>query len=676
MPLVSRTMAPLPPTDAYDAYNIRRRRPLEPVINFLRDNATTLLVAAAVFLVAYDNGGFGEPTRDILSIVLWWLVILGIGFGIWPLVRTPLPAFVIGGLLLALALFTLLSTGWASDAAGAYTEFTRAALYLGVFALAVLAANRANAGSWTDGLALGIVAIAVIALVSRLFPDTFPGSTSEIARFLPAATTRLHFPLGYWNGLAIFVALGIPLLLRLAVAGKNAIVRGLALVPLPAMAGVIYLTSSRTGVVAAVVGPIVFFLLSPRRWASAAAIVLAGLGSTLTVWALYDRRELVNGPLDSAAAVSQGKSAALIIAGICVLGGLVYGLASIAMPDDLGLSPVLGWILFVAAVALAVVGIAAAHPVQRIEAFKKPPGAISQTSKVEQHLLSKSGNGRWQLWHAAWTEFKSEPLRGRGAGSYHSWWLQRGSLATFAQDAHSLYLEALGELGIVGFVLLVGTFVAGLAAAAARVWRAELDQRAVLAAATAAFLAYAVAASADWMWELTIVSVVAFACLGLMAGPATAPTPPPRLARPEEEERSARSPLGRYTLGIAVIVGGWLLICATAIPLLAGAKLRDSESAVGRGDATAAVKDALDARTIQPWSARPYLQLALVTEQAGRLRIARSWITKAIDRSKDDWSLWLVKARIETELGEIPAARRSLDRARSLNPRSSIFRVT
>src|ERR671925_11299 len=191
MPLVSRTMAPLPPTDAYDAYNIRRRRPLEPVINFLRDNATTLL-----------------------------------------------------------------STGWASDAAGAYTEFTRAALYLGVFALAVLAANRANAGSWTDGLALGIVAIAVIALVSRLFPDTFPGSTSEIARFLPAATTRLHFPLGYWNGLAIFVALGIPLLLRLAVAGKNAIVRGLALVPLPAMAGVIYLTSSRTGVVAAVVGPI------------------------------------------------------------------------------------------------------------------------------------------------------------------------------------------------------------------------------------------------------------------------------------------------------------------------------------------------------------------------------------------------------------------------------------
>ena len=35
----------------------------------------------------------------------------------------------------------------------------------------------------------------------------------------------------------------------------------------------------------------------------------------------------------------------------------------------------------------------------------------------------------------------------RGAGSYESWWAQHGSISYFIRDAHSVWLETLGELG-------------------------------------------------------------------------------------------------------------------------------------------------------------------------------------------------------------------------------------
>jgi len=637
----------------------------------LRDQAPRWLIAVAVFALAYDNGGFAESTRDTVAIILLWVLILGIAFALWPAIRPTTASFVTGGCLAAFALWTLLSTIWASDAQGAYAEFTRVVLYLAVFAVATVGATRSNAASWVDGLALATVGITIVALVSRLFPSVFPGSNEEITRFLPGATTRLNFPIGYWNGLAIFAALGIPLLFRAAVAGSHAVVRGLALVPVPAIAGVIYLASSRTGFAAAVVGPVAFFLLARQRWAVAAAGLITAAGSVAVIAALHSRNALVNGPLSSSLADSQGHSAALLIIGICLFTGAVYGMGCWFVPSDLRLSPVLGWILIAAAVVMVGVGIASAHPVRRFEAFKKLPAQYQRNSVVQQHLLSGSGNGRWQLWTAAWKEFDSSPFHGRGAGSFQSWWLQHGSISTFVQDAHSLYLQVLGELGIVGFLLLAAAFVSGIVATLMRLLKVALEQRTVLAAAAAAFVGFAVAAASDWMWELPAVAVLALACLGLMTGSATAVTMRPRVTRSEYE---SATPTNRYVLGVGAIVCCWLLICAVAIPLLAGERLRSSHEASARGDAPTAIKNALDAKSIQPWASAPYLQVALVTEQAGRYGAARLWIRRAIARARDNWQLWFVQSRIETELGNIAAARRSLDHARALNPRSPVFR--
>jgi tetratricopeptide (TPR) repeat protein len=174
------------------------------------------------------------------------------------------------------------------------------------------------------------------------------------------------------------------------------------------------------------------------------------------------------------------------------------------------------------------------------------------------------------------------------------------------------------------------------------------------------------------MWELTIVSVIAFVCLGLAVGPATAPGEAPHVARAEDDgPQSMRA--ARFGLGAAVIVAGWLLICAIAVPFLSGVKLRDSRTAAANGDVRSALTNAAAARDIQPWSSSPYLQLGLVEEQAGNLGAAHAWLRKAIRRDKDDWLLWIVAARIDAERGAVRQARAALARAKELNPRAALF---
>ncbi len=618
-----------------DAAVTVEHRPQPWLSQLLRDYGLTAAVAVAIFLVGYDSGGFAEPSRDAIAIGLWWTVIVAVALGVWPLARLNRETFVTGALIAAFGALTLLSTTWASSAQAAYAEFTRVALYLGVFAVAAVGGTRDNAGRWCDGLALGITAVGVLGLLSRLFPDLV--SQREQFQILPVLKTRLGYPLGYWNGLAIFVGIGIPLLLRAGVAGKTALTRGLAVAPIPALAATIYFASSRGGVATAVVGVLCFLAFSSRRWAAAGAALIAGAGCAIAVLVLHGRDELLNGPLQSAAAESQGRSAALILVGICILTGLVYAACSSLLSGRRTPSPVVGWGLVATGMVIVIVGIAASHPVRRFEDFKRIP---TSEGSISSHLLSSSGSGRWQFWGAALREWESKPLLGTGAGSYEEWWAEHGKLRLFVQDAHSLYIEALGELGIVGFLLIVAAFVTGIAAAATRLARARSPERETLAALTAAFIAYAFAAGIDWMWELTVVSIVGFTCLGLMTGPATAMAGPRLVETPEAPPRWR----GFGTV-VAALVACWLLICAIAIPLLSGARLRQSQDAANKGDIPAALKDALDSRSIQPWADSPYLQLALLEEQAGDLNRAHSWIRQAIDRDHNDWQLWLVAAR-------------------------------
>jgi hypothetical protein len=173
-------------------------------------------VAAAVFWLGFDGGSYGLASRATLAIAVWWAILLAVVLGLWPLVRPPRAALAVGGLLAALAVLTAASMVWAESAERAFTEFNRVALYLGIFVVTVLAATRQNVGRVTDGLAVGITGVGVLGLASRLFPDILPAG--DVPDFLPSAYTRLSYPVEYWNGLAIFLGIAFPLLLRLAIA--------------------------------------------------------------------------------------------------------------------------------------------------------------------------------------------------------------------------------------------------------------------------------------------------------------------------------------------------------------------------------------------------------------------------------------------------------------------------
>jgi hypothetical protein len=412
------------------------------------------------------------------------------------------------------------------------------------------------------------------------------------------------------------------------------------------VAAVVYFASSRGGALTAVVGLGTFLVLATRRYAVLVALLAGGAGAAVFV-ALVDRwPELVDDPL-AEAAVSQGRSAALALVVCCLGSGALFALSRLVRLS----SPprAVGYALVATAVAGGVVALVAADPRERFETFKRPPQARG-ADDLESHLLSVGSTGRWQHWNAAVEQFREAPLHGQGAGSYQVWWAENGTIRGFVSEAHSLYLETLGELGLVGFALVAAFVVLVLAEGGRR--RA--------AAPTAAFAGYAVAAGIDWMWELTVVSLVGMTLAGLIVGPATLPA--------ADAARRLPTAVRAGVAGLAAV-----LVVAASLPLLKGAALRESQDAASRGDTDAAVAAALDARALEPWAASPPLQLALLHEAAGEPDTARRWIDEAIERDPRDWRIRLAAARIATRAGDAAEARAQLRRALELNPRSPLL---
>ena len=635
----------------------RRGLSLDDALAFAHVVAPALIV----FAIAYDNGGYSLSSRGFWAIATWWCLILGIGLGWWPGRPLPRPAIAVGVGLSVFAAVTLLSGLWGSSAERAFNEFNRTTFYIGAFCVVVLASSRATLGRWCDGLGLGISAVVGVSLLSRFAPDLV--SDRGLAEALPSAAARLSFPLGYWNGLAILAALAIPFLLRAASARRPSGMRALAVAPLPGIAAVIYLASSRGGVATAAIGALVFVAGGRNRWWSAAALAVGVAGGAAVVATLSNLEDFVNNPASSLGR-EQSTGALVAVISTCAAAGIGYAalillLRGRRMPDVGRRTLVMTCLVVFAALVVL------SDPVSRFRAFKSPPAeaTVATDDFVQSHLLSANGSGRWQFWETAVDSFESEPWIGRGAGSYEAWWAQHGSLAQFVRDAHSLYLEALAELGLAGFLPLVAVFCIGIATGFVRLTSLPDDAAHDLAAPVAALVAFVAAAAIDWVWELAAVAIVGIASLALATGTSS----------PRTDVTRSRSPRSRLATRVVALVVACLVIGAQGIPYLTDLHVRRSQDAAVRGDVATALDAAESARTVQPWAASPWLQLALVREESGDLEGGRAAIAEATDRDPDDWRLWLITARLQTRLGEIAEARRSFAHARRLNPRSPLF---
>jgi hypothetical protein len=623
----------------------------------LRDVAVGIALAVGSFVLSYANGGFDPTTRSYAGIAAWWLLGVGAAVG-FATARAGVHrlALVAIGLLAAFAVWILISTSWAPDAERAFAQFDQVSLYVAVLVIAVVLARLVPASVLGGGVALGLAGIAGVALVSRCFPSTFglqAGST-----ILAPLKNRLSFPLGYWNGLGIEVALAYPLLLALMTSRRSRLASALAALPLPVIAADMYLTSSRGAFVAAGVAVLSFVLLTPRRWPALGALLVAGGAGVVAIAVLVPRKALVNGDVDTATGVHQGHVAALWIGIACVGAALVWlGLLEVGkrLPTP---SKALGRAVAAAVVVLVIAAIVVAHPIAKFNAFKSPPGASTSShgTVTTTHLLNSSGSGRWQFWGAASSEFQAHPLNGGGAGSYEAWWLQHGSLALPNQYAHSLYLESLAELGIVGLLLIAGAVLVAVGGAV----RSALSlQSAEIAAAAAVGIAFFVAAAYDWIWQLSGIALVGVGMLGVALG-----------ALPAARATAwAHAGAVRPALALVAVAA----IIPQVVVLAAGIHLRNSQASVRAGDPARARSEALAAKAIEPWAASPYLQLGLVSEAEGNYASAAHWLDEAIRRSRRDWTLWISAARIDIKAGQLGSAARDLAEARLLNPHFQLF---
>jgi O-Antigen ligase/Tetratricopeptide repeat len=627
-------------------------------------HALTAAVAAASVAIALADGGYYQSGFAISSLVCWAIVLAGLAAGFLPRTEPPRPALVAGLALAGLAGLTALSMVWAADQGAAFDDAIRVLAYVGLFALVVIATRSGEAAVWLRGIAIGTTVIAALALLARLEPSLLGHPERELAAEVPAVAERLSWPIGYWNGLAALLAVSVGLLVWLGASAVTRVGRTAAIAALPLPVLGLYATTSRGGMIAAAIAVAVLVIAGPRRLRlSLSAGIGLGVGGVLV--ALASGRDALFDQPGTDLAASQGDEVlAMLIGALVVAGALRYWLDPRLERVD---GPEIGrrtWTgIGVAAAVVAVVAIVASDPAERWEEFKSPPTAADTAG--ERDVLSRGGSsGRWQFWSAAYDAFETEPVRGIGAGGYPDWWNQHGSLGVDTGNAHSLAMDTLSELGLVGIAAVLVFFVAVGVVGVGRV-RAYARGDGAAAAALAVFAAALVGVAGDWTWDLPAVFAPAVVAAGLLTGPGTLPAETERTPI-RGEARSRR----RFAAGVGLLAFAWIALCASGLLVAARYELTSSENALEDGDFTTAAEQANNAIDLEPWAAEPRRQLANVMLAAENFPEAEKAIDEAIDRAEDDPELWLVAAQIELAAGDRETAAADVERAKQLAPRA------
>lgn len=625
--------------------------------------ATWALGFGLLVYLGLEGGGYDPLVHDRVGIAIWWVLLAGVVVGALPRRRPPALAWIALALFAGFVVWTALSLSWTESAERTSADLARLAGYLGAFSLAVFGAGASSVRRMVAAVAAGIAVIAVIALLSRLHPAWFPAA-HETAKFLSGGKDRLSYPLNYWNGLAALIAIGGPLLLQVATCARSIAVRAATAAVLPAVALAAFFTYSRGGIAAALIALALFLAFTPDRLPKLLTALVAGAGAAVLIVAATHRDALQEAFLNETAR-QQGNEMLVLTMVVCLVVGLVQVGISLALLDDrrphwtivsrrqsLVAAGVAGLVLLIAAVVFNAPGRAA----DGWDEFKRAEGP----GKGAERLGSVAGESRYKFWSAAVDENASKPLTGTGSGTFEFWWTRNRDVAEIARDTHSLYLQTLGELGIVGIVILAAFLLAVLVGGGGTVLRAGEEARPQLAAALAGCAALCLTAIFDWVWQIPVLAV-AFLLLAAVLVAAE--------ARPgRERSASLKLPL---RAGVALVA--LAAIAAISVPLASTSLVRQSQADARAGDLPAALRAARSAQNAQPSAASPRLQEALVLESQGRLDAAAEAARGATERESTNWRTWLVLSRIEAEAGRATAAIRDYRKARSLNPRSSIF---
>ncbi len=458
--------------------------------------AATGVVAALLLRLAFDDGGY-FPT-SIAGGAGLACAALALALAV-PQARRRLPP--LGAVavvsLVALALWTGLSSRWTPATDSALTDLRRDVLYAALFGLALVAAGGARAARRLVRVVLGVIVVIVGAgVLSRLQPDLLGMTRGASIVF----SERLSYPLGYWNAYGALAAVGAVLACGLAAdvrARTHLRVAAAAAAPLLVVA--VHLSLSRGAWLALGAGVVTLLALAPRPLAAALSALVVGAVSALAIARLQATPQVLDGTLPAGPG-ADGLTVSLGLA--LVASGCAQALLARAAPRRRGSRRAAAAGLTIAAAvaggALLQFG-AIGWVSERYDEFRAP--APTQVEPGPARLLS-SGGLRHDAYVAALAGFRAEPLRGEGAGSFELRWRRAQPAQPPLRDAHSLVLGTMSELGAVGLLLLLAV-LGCVAAAAVRARRGGgALRRSHAAAVVAAVVTWLVHACIDWDWEM------------------------------------------------------------------------------------------------------------------------------------------------------------------------------
>ncbi len=611
-----------------------------------------LLPAALLVYYALKGGSYDIVVRQEEALGVWWFLGLGWLFGLFPRTQIPRLGLVTLGACALLAIWMAVGLSWTDSDERTLAEVARTLHYLGLLTLAWSLCTRELARYAVAGITVAAVVVCGFALASRLAPGLF--TRSPVERLLKL--DRLSYPLNYWNAVAAWSVVTIVMLLAWAAHARRLLIRSLALAAVPACVLVVYLTYSRAGVGGVLLGVLVVFALGRNRWTTAVQVVGVAIGAALAILVARGQPQIVHGTGGSGAAgVALAVGAAALVAVAAVFATDRLG------TDRLRMAPQRARVVVgaLAVVAILVAVVPLHGPIKRgWHQFKTVSTTADQSSANPAARFTTLGGERYHHWQSAVKAFDAHPLRGIGAGTFEFWWNRHGA-TEFSRDAHSIYIENLGETGVVGFALVLVLLGSLCALALVRLRQAvDAAEAAPIVAATAAIVVYLFHAGVDWMWETTAFTALVFVAVACAtAGSA----------------RTARVP--RLPLRAAIALAALVCIAVELPAVVSTSRVRASQTAIKDSNPAAAFLAAQDAVAAEPWAASPYVQRALVLESTGRLAEARADVQRAIKREPDDWRTHLILARVDAESGHAVEAVSAWTTAKRLRPASPFLNV-
>lgn len=578
--------------------------------------------------------------------------------------------------LSGLAVWSYASRLWAPSVQDAVVNANRTMVLAALFGVLLCVVRGRREARWMLGVStVAIAVVAAIVLVRMTFVD---GSADMFVG------GRLNDPLGYINGQGAIFVMGFFVCLAVAERATRPFTAGAGAAGMTLFGGLVVLSQSRGVSFGLAVALAFVFVAVPGRLRRAGPVLVAGIALTLAIGPLDDVYDAgTNGELDDLVVADAGRGLAVSTA----FGWLAWTVVVAVLRNQSdarirGLRRLAGIALgcgaIIALAGLASVSGRVASTVERQAEIFVDPATTHTNQATGTRLLSGSGY-RYDYWRIAARTWNDHKLRGIGAGGYAVPYFQQRTSVEDVRQPHSLELQVLAELGLVGAAFLA-LFLGGIAAALIKHLRRHGERDpALIVASGGAFVAWLAQTSVDWLHLLPGVAGVALlhasVLLRATADRGIVTTAPPlaeATAHPDTRFRLRNAERAVVVFAMAAIIV--LAVSSLARQVLAEHARRDARAALA-SEPERAVDLADRAVRFDPWDLQAYYVKAAALARFGDGEGARAALEEAVRRNPESFVAHALLGDVLVRSGEVEAARDQYELALRLNPREPSLQI-